>query len=293
MITVFTPTYNRAHTLGKVFESLKRQTYKDFEWLIIDDGSTDSTKDTVEGFKKERAGFDIEYLYEQNGGKHTAMNAAGDMARGELLVICDSDDWLMDDALEKIMSRYADVKDDGKIAGIIGRCTVENREKFFKDKQSDFDFKDLPYHLKEKRGIYGESTFAFKTDIFKKYKFPEIKGERYLPESVQLNMMAMDGYVFRFVSEILKRGVYLEDGLTYDYTKINHDNPKGYALWRIQEAKLCADTVSNLARVYNDYRVEMIYRYSEKEIARFLKIPYIYLKMIKLFYKLKKKKSKK
>jgi len=289
MITVFTPTYNRAHTIGKVFESLKRQTYKDFEWLVVDDGSKDDTGSVIDGFAAEKPFFEIVYKYKENGGKHTAMNLAGDVAHGELLVICDSDDWLTDDALERIVYWYGTVKDNDKIAGVIGREIVTNRDRVIKEERTAFDPVDIAYHHKEEHGIAGEDAFAFKTEIFKRYKFPEIKGERYMAESVQLDMMYFDGYLFRFVDEVYMYGSYLEDGLTYDYTKVNHDNPRGYALWRIIEAKLYGRSPSHLAKKYYDYRCEMHYRYSDREISDFLGIPYLYLKLIVAVYAVGKK----
>ena len=105
MITVFTPTYNRAYCLGNLFNSLCSQTYTDFEWLIVDDGSTDNTKSLVEGFCCN-SNINIRYVYQKNGGKHRAINRGVAEARGELFFIVDSDDTLPGDSLETI-SVYA------------------------------------------------------------------------------------------------------------------------------------------------------------------------------------------
>ena len=103
LLTVFTPTFNRAHTIARTFNSLKQQTFKNFEWLIVDDGSTDSTEKVVEGFI-ESSDLNIRYIKKENGGKHTAYNLALEQAAGELFFVVDSDDWLPDNSLSDIAS---------------------------------------------------------------------------------------------------------------------------------------------------------------------------------------------
>jgi glycosyltransferase involved in cell wall biosynthesis len=124
-ITVFTPSYNRAYILGKCYESLKNQTCKEFEWLIIDDGSTDSTKELVEGWMREENGFKIRYAYKENGGLHTGYNKAIELMDTELSVCIDSDDSLPCDGIERILKIWNDRKDPD-IAGLIGLDYDEN-----------------------------------------------------------------------------------------------------------------------------------------------------------------------
>ena len=116
-ITVFTPTYNRAYCLNKCYESLKRQTNKDFEWLIIDDGSTDNTKYLVEDWIKEKKDFNIRYVYKENGGMHTAYNLAYEKIDTELSMNVDSDDFLTDTAIEDILTFWNSNK-SGAVGGI-------------------------------------------------------------------------------------------------------------------------------------------------------------------------------
>ena len=104
-ITVFTPTYNRGYTLKKLYNSLKKQSDNDFEWLIIDDGSTDDTKSLVKDFIKENK-VNIRYMYKKNEGKYKAINTAIDLAKGELFFIVDSDDWITEDSIETIKKYY-------------------------------------------------------------------------------------------------------------------------------------------------------------------------------------------
>ena len=118
-LTVFTPTYNRAHTLPRTYASLSRQDCKDFVWLIIDDGSTDDTRALVEAWQTQEHSFEIRYLYKENGGMHTAHNVAYEVIDTELNVCIDSDDCLAPGAVRKILAKWDSVQKD-KYAGIIG-----------------------------------------------------------------------------------------------------------------------------------------------------------------------------
>ena len=110
-ITVFTPAYNRAHTLPRTYESLRQQDCKDFVWLVVDDGSSDNTADLVKSWQTQDNGFEIRYLYKENGGMHTAHNAAYDVIDTELNICIDSDDCLADGAVRKIQDKWNAVKD--------------------------------------------------------------------------------------------------------------------------------------------------------------------------------------
>ena len=103
-ITVFTPTYNRGYIIDNLFQSLKRQSYTDFEWIVIDDGSDDDTENMFQKFQSVDNGFPIIYKKVNNGGKHRAINTGLNLAKGELFFIVDSDDYLTDSALERIVN---------------------------------------------------------------------------------------------------------------------------------------------------------------------------------------------
>ena len=124
-ITVFTPTYNRAYILPKCYESLNRQTCKDFEWLIIDDGSTDHTKELVAEWQERENGYPIRYIYKENGGLHTGYNAAIANMETELSVCIDSDDSMPEDAIERILAEWQKIKDSGA-AGLVGLDVDQN-----------------------------------------------------------------------------------------------------------------------------------------------------------------------
>ena len=125
IITVFTPAYNRAYTIHKTYESLKRQTNKNFKWLIIDDGSTDNTKELIEKWLQEKNDFEIIYIYQENQGMHGAHNTAYENIDTELNVCIDSDDYMPDDAIEKILS-FWNVNRNDKLAGIIALDAYES-----------------------------------------------------------------------------------------------------------------------------------------------------------------------
>ena len=113
LLTVFTPAYNRAHTLRRTYESLKEQDCNDFIWLIVDDGSTDNTAELIEEWKKENNYFEIKYIHKENGGMHTAHNVAYENIDTELNVCIDSDDRLAKGAISKILAKWEKVKDKG------------------------------------------------------------------------------------------------------------------------------------------------------------------------------------
>lgn len=117
-LTVFTPLYNRINTLKRTYESLKRQTSKDFVWLIIDDGSTDNPYEIIKEWIKINNGFEIKYVYKENGGMHTAHNTAYENIDTELNVCVDSDDYMPDNAVQLIIDCWNKNKNKG-YAGII------------------------------------------------------------------------------------------------------------------------------------------------------------------------------
>ena len=129
-ITVFTPTYNRAYSLKRLFDSLVNQTYKDFEWVIVDDGSTDNTEELVEYFQKQYTNFLILYKKTENGGKHRAINRGMKLVNGDMILFVDSDDWLRKDALEWIAKVEASIPENEKenYAGVQGLCIHANGE---------------------------------------------------------------------------------------------------------------------------------------------------------------------
>ena len=222
MITVFTPAYNRAHLLPRLYESLKGQTFKDFEWLVVDDGSTDDTEAVMHGFIKENL-LDIRYIKQENGGKHRAINRGVKEARGELFFIVDSDDILPTQSLERVNYHYSQTKEDSRFAGVCGLCC------YFDGSQAggeqDFGTIDcIMLDIRQKHHIRGDMAEVFRTSVLKEFPFPEIEGERFCPEDLVWNRISQK-YIMRFFHENIYECEYQPDGLSAKIVRIRMNSP--------------------------------------------------------------------
>lgn len=190
-VTVFTPTYNRAKTLSELYASLKKQTFKDFEWIIVDDGSADNTKKCVETWVKEKI-INIRYIYQVNHGKHIAMNRAVDLAKGELFTVVDSDDHLLPDALEILVNTWNEIprSEWGEYSSVKSNCIdLTSREKLgpeFEGGKVVCSYLDARYRKK----INYEMQSLTRTEVLREYSNPEILGGaehgglRFYPETI-------------------------------------------------------------------------------------------------------------
>lgn len=219
MITVFTSTYNRAYLLPRLYESLKKQTFKDFEWLIVDDGSIDGTRDLVDGWVTE-GHLDIRYYYQENGGKHRAINKGAQLAKGEWFFIVDSDDYLPDNSLE-IASKWIDtIKDDDSFAGVCG-VKKDITEKI--DCGFNFEFLDAsPLYGTEISRI--DKAEIFRTSILKGFPFPDFPGERFCAEGLIWSRIGLY-YKLRYFNEVIYCFEYLEDGLSRNSLRHRRQSP--------------------------------------------------------------------
>jgi glycosyltransferase involved in cell wall biosynthesis len=201
--TVLTPAYNRPHTLGRVYESLKAQTFKDFEWLIIDDSTTNDVQGVVQPWLSEANTF-VRYIKQKNSGKHVAHNNGVMQAKGEFTIILDDDDTLTPDSLE-IFSRHWDNIPEaqrGSFSGVAGLCTNHDTGELLGGKfpqdvlDSDTIAINYIYHL-------GDDRQGFtRTDILREYLFPTFGGEKYITEGIVWNRISKK-YKIRFVNEIV------------------------------------------------------------------------------------------
>ncbi len=220
--TVFTPTFNRAHTLPRVFESLKGQTYRYFEWVIVDDGSTDETYALVKAWQGE-ADFSIRYFWQPNRGKHLAFNRGVKEARGELFLPFDSDDACIPEALERFKFHWDSIATEQKplFSGVCGLCKdqygklVGNR---FPWDITDSDSLEIHYRYK----VRGEKWGFQRSEVMRRYSFPKVEGARYVPEGVVWSAIAKS-FKTRFVNEILRiyfiQNTCFSDQITHSLSK--------------------------------------------------------------------------
>ena len=226
--TIFTPTYNRKELLKNLYESLKNQTYKDFEWIIVNDGSSDGTELSVRQFLDEKI-LDIKYFYKENGGKQRAYNYGVEKARGELFICLDSDDKYVDNALETILKYWKKYENDREIAGMGYLSIYENGEvigtKFPKDEMITTQF-----DIYNKYKVKGDKGLMFRTKILKQFPFPVFKGEKFTTEAVVYNRI-YEKYKMLYINEKIEIKEYQGDGLTSKYNELLMRNPQGQALY--------------------------------------------------------------
>lgn len=226
--TVFTPAYNRKELIIRLYESLKTQTLKDFEWVIVDDGSTDGTDEAISAIEEDS--FNIIYKKVENGGKHRAINRGLDLAHGQVFAIVDSDDYLTEDAIEKIKVYFDDIKNsDKKFAGVAGlKCFSTENSVGTSFEGYSIDAKSTE---RKQNNISGDKFEVFFTEVLRNYKFPEIEGENFMTEAISWNRMAYDGYYIRWFNDNIYVCDYLENGLSDSKDRLVRQNPKGYALF--------------------------------------------------------------
>lgn len=232
-ITITTPTYNRAYVITSLYESLCRQTLNDFCWLVVDDGSTDNTETLIKSFINE-AKIEIKYLKQKNSGKHVALMTAIANIETELYLCVDSDDYLTDDAVEKIIQNYYEYKDE-KILGFYFRQINKRGLLMGSAYPANIDRCGIT-DLYDIYGYSGETAIVLKTELIKQYKFPVFEGEKFVSEKyfyVQLNCIA---------PMILKEDViyvsdYLEDGYTKNSNRLIYNNPYGVAYGCLSECR--------------------------------------------------------
>ncbi|WP_294617824.1 glycosyltransferase family A protein [uncultured Bacteroides sp.] len=243
MITIFTPAYNRVHTLERLYNSLCVQTSFDFEWLVIDDGSTDGTKSFFESMAPSP--FDVRYYNQDNGGKHRAINKGVMLARGEWFFIVDSDDYLPVSSVEIIKRYVGEIEDDNRFCGITGLRVSPDLKPIGSvvfDKPMDID--NLTFRNKYKgTGDYAE---VLRTSVLREYPFPEYAGEKFCTEALVLNRIAHK-YLTRFVNAKIYICEYQAGGLTDTYARIMQNSPQAAMLY--YKELLCSNGLSLRSRI--------------------------------------------
>lgn len=292
-LTVFTPTYNRGYIIHNCYDSLCRQTNKDFVWLIIDDGSTDNTAQLVNEWQKQDNDFEIRYIYKENGGMHTAHNTAYENIDTELNVCIDSDDYMPDDAVEKIVSFWKEYGSN-EYAGIIALDVYENSRKVIGNELPKKESITLMGYYND--GGVGDKKLIYRTDVIKQTPpYPEFKGEKYVGLAYKYHIVDQQKKLL-IMNEPVCIVDYQEDGSSFSMWKQYYNNPKGFAFFRISEMKYqsglalfktCIHYVSS-SIIAKDCK---FLSKSPKKIQTFLAIPAGFLLFIINKYKVKKDSS--
>ena len=180
MITILTPAYNRGHLLGKLYQSLVKQDFEDFEWVIVDDGSSDSTTNIVDKFIQDKK-IIISYIKQSNGGKHRALNRGVIESNGELILIVDSDDSLPKNSLSVINRYYLEIKDNPLIGGVCGLMAHHDGTIIGKrNALSPMDISSI--EMRYKYAFTGDVCEGFKAGVLRDFPFPEIENVKFCPE---------------------------------------------------------------------------------------------------------------
>lgn len=232
-LTVFTPSYNRRHTLPELYKSLCCQTSQDFLWLIVDDGSTDETESLVETWIHEGK-ISIQYHRQPNGGKMRAHNQGVLLSHTELFVCVDSDDYLTDNAVENVLETWKSLDDKKQLAGIVAYRG--------KDPEHTMSGESFP-HVKNatlqelyQKGYSGETALVYRTDILRQYPFPCFEGEKFIPEAVVYDQIDQH-YQLHVLPEILTICEYRDDGLTHSVDLLRQKNPQGWLYYYQQKIR--------------------------------------------------------
>lgn len=293
-ITVFTPTYNRAYILPQLYESLKRQTSQDFCWLIVDDGSTDNTKEIVDGWIRE-AIVDIRYYYQENGGKMRAHNYGVSLCDTELFLCCDSDDYLTDDAVGLINSLWLGAESKESLSGVIGpKCVYFHNKKL----DSIIPKNAIVMTYNEFSNVYGkvkETFLAYRTDIIRQFPFPVQEGEKFIPEGFIYSQIDRS-YKMIVLSKEIMICEYLADGYTNNGVITFVQNPKGMRLVKnayIRQLRFDKQYLINgidyvAASLFEGRTAVNIISESNKKLVTIMVLPFGYMR----FYLLKRRYTK-
>ena len=256
LISVFTPTYNRATLLSRLYNSLKEQTYKNFEWIIVDDGSYDNTKEVVETFIR-KGHINIQFVCQQNGGKHRAINNGAQLAKGELFFIVDSDDLLPHTALEVVVDNYKSIEDNNLFAGVSGIDGYLDGNSVGTGlplEVMDCNSVDIRY----KYHVKGDLKEVFRTSVMKEFPFPEIDGGRFCPEVLVWNRIAQK-YKLRYFNKVIYQVEYLDGGLTSAIIKNRMNSPVASMMCYAEMNQLDIPVKDKLKAAVNYWRFRLCY----------------------------------
>ena len=287
-ITVFTPTYNRAYIIDELYNSLKKQTFIDFEWLIIDDGSTDRTYEKVKNWSADNTKFPIRYYRYENRKKKKEINKALDLARGELFFTVDSDDLLTADALDKINQWEKTIPQCEKFCGFAGSdgdMTGKAINPIFSEEYVDATF----FNRYAETGMFigHDRPWVFYTDVHRQYRYPEFEGEKFIAEAVVWNRMAKDGYQIRCFNDVIYLIEHQEEGNTKKISQILIQSPKGYGLWKAEQMSFLKYGFLRRIKEYYIFYCDLQDKYHWKDIAKYIQASAPVMMFVIIAFKLK------
>jgi len=233
-LTVFTPTFNRAYCLGNCYESLKRQSNKEFVWLIIDDGSTDDTQDLVRYWQSENF-IEIQYIWQENKGMHGAHNTAYDVIETELNVCIDSDDFMPDEAVQKILGMW-EREGNENVSGLIGLDSYMDGTVIGSKLPANLKSSTL-FELYYNHGVTGDKKLVYRTELTKRFPYPVYENEKYVGLAYKYYKLDQE-YEMLLLNEVLCCVEYLPDGSSLNMLRQYRKNPKGFAFYRKELMKL-------------------------------------------------------
>ncbi len=283
LFTVCTPTFNRASLLQRAYDSLARQTFQDFEWIVVDDGSTDNTREMVENLARQQR-LRVRYFWKSNGGKHTALNLAVREARGALFTVVDSDDWFEPRALERMKGHWDQIPLEERVRfkGVCGLFAYESGQvvgdKFPSDVMVADDLDLLLCYQ-----VGGDKIGFTRIEVMREFPFPEnVNGPVeqsfiYLPESIVWHRMGRK-YPTRFVNDVFAIKEYQEEGISNRTRIIQAENAKAYLLG-IYEILTCGRKLpfSYAVRQYSNYiRYSLFEKLSLREQMKRVPAKYLF-----------------
>ena len=255
ILSILTPTFNRRKYIQYLYESLNEQSIMDFEWIVVDDGSTDETKEYIKGLNINSK-FPIKYIFKENGGKHTAINTGLLHIDTPLTMIVDSDDCLTPNAVELIENYYRKYNSDLRIGAFSFLRCDKNGHSILSLDQEEFVDSYIKYRIRKNRP--GDMAEVFYTRILNEFPFPEYKNEKFLSEDVNWIRIGLK-YMFVFINQAIYQCEYLKDGLTANDKPIKFASPKGSMLRGKMLMKRECGLLSRLkgAIIYNCYRLQL------------------------------------
>lgn len=237
-ITIFTPAFNRGYIIENLYKSLQRQSNFDFEWLVINDGSTDNTDELFKKWLKEDNPFSIRYFTQENFGLMVTLNKGVKLAEGKYLAKIDSDDYVTDNCVELLSECLDSIKNEKNIYAVGGMRGTEDGNPIKGATKWPLIDKNIGYldiydYERDQYNLDADMTEAWEVEVLRKFPFPVFEGEKFAPEEIVFNDIALDGNKIRWFSKIICICEYQNDGLTKNSDLLQKNNPLGFSIsWK-------------------------------------------------------------